>query len=370
MKRLSIIFPILSIAILLVVVLWYFSPSGKHFRFAYLSDADLVALTSRETQDASAWLELGKRMELRKMNREALSDYLHATEADPKKQSAWEGVARMATVQHEPVTAHDAAEHLLIIAPRDGASLGIAGRTLYLVGDREAARDTLKEAVALNPKDAPNWNALSQVLIDVHILDEAVQAAQTATRLSPDTAEYYVTLSRAERLLSRPQDALSAIRQARKLAPDNSEVLLEAGTLATLTVRSATEKTEAKNILFAARDGLKGTNREVEPLRLLGQCYLSERQYSRAQSLFEECLRVAPGDSAAQFSLSRVLALQGRTAEAQALTKRYSNETEYQLTVRQLQMRLKREPNRTDLRNRLKALQASHNTTSPGSPYP
>jgi tetratricopeptide (TPR) repeat protein len=351
---------LLLVILVTAALVWFASPAGLARRLARMSDADLVAYTARIPGDVPALLELARRMERQGMDGEALADYRKAADADPKRGDAWAGVARLAVKQRDPDAAREAATKVMRVSPADPKALRDAGEALLAVGDVNGARDALVNATAAAPGDAAAWDALARVQTERGSYSDALRAGEQAIRLAPDVASYHLHLATARRLSADAAGADRALAEASRLAPDDGDVLLEQGVLRAGTARTAEEKLQAEATLVKARVRLRGTPREAEALRRLGQWYLAAGKLPEAQTTLEACLRLAPGDSAALFALSRTLALRGRSAEADALMKRYAEQADLYLAVRQLRMRMQREPDRADLPRRLGDLLAAH----------
>jgi protein O-GlcNAc transferase len=338
---------------LIAGAIWWNHPSTQERRLARADTATLMEKAVLSPDSEPILFELARRMEQDGVREEAEKRYVQAGKGKPERARGWVQASRLAEQRGDPALAIEYAEEGTRRA--DGAAEAFLrlGEVYRKLGGWDRSLDALKEAQRREPENAQIWDSLAMTYLERKLFSEAEKASRTAIRLQSGRPEYFLRLSSALRQLNHLAGAEEAVQTALKLSPDLPEALTEYGIILTLNARSQEDFQKAEGFFRKAIQSLSGDAKSYTPTFQLGLLLLSQRRYHAAEEQFRRALQIRPSDSAAGFALSRTLQLMGRKKEAQTLLLKYQRISDYRQTVRELNMRLAREPDRAELANSL-----------------
>jgi tetratricopeptide (TPR) repeat protein len=143
--------------------------------------------------------------------------------ANPNTVDGWILMARLRLALDQPEPALDAASRAIpLAAPDDARPLGLASRSLTMLGRHEEAVTMGYRAVIAEPRN-PLWHdriAWALLAADRQIAD-AEQAARTAIGLDPNEAHYYFTHGVTLDVLGHVDQARQALLISLRMEPEN-----------------------------------------------------------------------------------------------------------------------------------------------------
>ena len=214
------------------------------------------------------------------------------------------------------------------------------------LGQPEQAVDAALRYVAQAPEDLDGARLLARIEIGARRPERAVAALTKVVDAGASDAQTLDLLGRAYALQGKTQEAASSFQGAAALAPTNSDILTrlgstrmqlgdsEAATAAfekSLTLRPAQQ--DAGEALVAAAlgagdaekaqvalDRLRGQNGNTEAVAMLtGMVRLARMDLEGARAQFAETVKAFPASNPAKLNLAKVLLLQDRRPEAEAV---------------------------------------------------
>ena len=165
-------------------------------------------------------------------------------------------------------------ERIIFLAPNNADAHNNLGNVLEGLGKSDEAEACYRKAIELRPDHANAFNNLGVILSARKMMAEAVDAYRTATELAPDSVDFRYNLGNALRKSGALNEAVLVFREAIVLRPEHN----------------------------GAWQGLART-------------YLMSDRRDLAAEVYEEWLRLYPGDPAILFSLS---ACRGEDAPSRA----------------------------------------------------
>ena len=210
-------------------------------------------------------------------------------------------------LQRDPRLAAEQANEILKSAPGHPHARLILGAAHRIAGHTQWALDALEPLAKEQSRSAPVQLELAMARSAAGRGDEAIAALRRATQLKPDSAD-------AWRLLADQLDAAGesgAADQARarylKAATKDPRLLDAAAALVENDLPLADSRLRAQLVQRPT---------DVAALRMLAEVASRLRRYADAQSLLEECLKLAPSFDAARHNYAVVLNRQGKAAAA------------------------------------------------------
>lgn len=338
---------------------WLHSSVGHRFWLHHLSLAELLRYALHHNRDTEAYIELASRMEAQGHYEEALQDYLHAARQCPS-QKAWLGAIRCAQQTLAPAQTLLLGQEMVRALPSSSQAWAAIGKLYLDIGDRLKAAQMFQKAVACNPQDSEAQYGLSTALYQSEDLQDALVAAQKAVSLSPNHLPYLLNLATILQQLGQPARAIAILKQAERISPRNPIVLASIGKLLATTAISRSEQQYAAQLLQESVDKLTDPLQAAQAYYQLGQLNLQIGKLSEAEHSFYHVLQNFPNDTQTLFALGRTLALEGKIAESKQVLARFYTESQFRITLSQLQMRIARQPNHAELWARLAQLYAKH----------
>jgi tetratricopeptide (TPR) repeat protein len=201
----------------------------------------------------------------------------------------------------DPAAAAAEAAALLQEHPDSAAAALLLGTARHSCGETQAATQVFATLARAQPHSALIQLEYARALAAAGEHSAARAALQRAVELQPHLAEAWRELSLLDATAGEPLACDRAYaRYAALVHPDRE--LLEAENL----LRGA--RLEAAEALLRRR--LRRSPHDQGALRLAGECAALREDFAEAERLLGECLRLAPGDSAARLELVRAYSAQ------------------------------------------------------------
>ena len=232
---------------------------------------------------------------------QAIAAVEHQISRTPDNLAARKLLAKLALRQQQPARA---AEVLAASRQLDAEALDLLGDAYVATGQRELALEAARKASGLTPEDTRRLTRLAALQLGQGESAQAVQALGRVLDATPETIPATAEAAAPAPAAGQPQGAAKGPTQAQAAA-----ALVQAALQAGEVDRAA-----------AALERLR--QMKADPLdlaRLSGMVKLAQIDLEGARAAFEEARTLDPKAAGPRIDLARVLALQGRTAEATAL---------------------------------------------------
>jgi tetratricopeptide (TPR) repeat protein len=144
-------------------------------------------------------------------------------------------------------------EEALRLDPQYTQAALYLGRTQQVLGDENAARQSLERAVALDPDRMEARLGLASVLLDVGDLDEAVRQLTVVSQREPGNGMAWYLLSQAYAREGAYPQAVSAGRTAITLTPANAEAHLWLAEALRMSEQCGAARTQYETYLSLSR---------------------------------------------------------------------------------------------------------------------
>lgn len=313
----------------------------------------LLTYIAQHSKDADALNELANRMEKENHWGEALQDYQKAAQLRPSLESAWLGALRCAQRINDFQTLITIANQLKQTPYRTAKIWYELGRVYFQIGAIPQALNAYKSATKLDAQHTPSLDGLAKVYLHLGDAQHALDAAQKALRLCPHNISYLLDLATALQQTGQLERAKKVLLETLHLAPTNIEVMARWGQFLASTATSPSQQEQAAQQLQKAAQGLKDPTLLYSVNYSLGQTYLLLNRLKDAEQAFRRALQIKPDDTQTLFALGRTLSFEGRRGDAQKVLSQFHTESQYQLTLSQIQMRVARQPQSALLWTRL-----------------
>ncbi len=204
---------------------------------------------------------------------------------------------------------------------------------IALAANQSAEAETaFRRALELDAQHKRAHVGLAQVLLANHKVAAAITAAKAALAAGEDSALMYALLGHAQFRSQLNDEALASLTEALKREPNNSEAL-----------RDRAEVFLARNDAPRAATDLQvllAVEKSTSTMLRLAVLYRAARQYDEATKLYQQIAEAEPANQEARTALAEILIESGKAENA----------------IAQLEMLIKAEPNRADLRSQLATL--------------
>ncbi len=197
-------------------------------------------------------------------------------------------------------------------APNDLAGYKILARLQFAKRRPDLAAETLARTVPFGQADAEVYDLLGRAYAALGRNDDSVKAFQNAELLAPDDVGLQTRLAEARIGAGQAQSAMDDLEHTLQLAPTVPQVG-EALFFAALATGDLKKAAEAVDKVRSAQ----GATPVEENLQ--GLLKLAQLDQPGAAEKFSEIINIYPDFAPAQVNLSRVLAMQGQSAEAEKL---------------------------------------------------
>jgi predicted Zn-dependent protease len=201
-------------------------------------------------------------------------------------------------LESDPAAAAAEAVRILGSHPGHPAALLLLGTAHRACGDAQAAAAEFAALAAAQPHSAVIRLELGRALRAAGRDAEALVALERAVELAPDLAEAWRELSQLHAVRGDTAACDAAYAHYERLAPGDHRLSEAATALANERLTAAEE---------LLRHALARSPQDVAALRMLAEVASVREDFSQAEALLEECLRLAPGYSHARLDLAQVL---------------------------------------------------------------
>ena len=179
--------------------------------------------TKKSPNKARPYSNLGVALVERKMNEEALPNYLKALQINPNYAQAHFGLAALLEDKGET---NEAIKHYRIalqIKPNYEKCHNNLGLVLLEQDQKEEAKKHFKKAIEINPTFAKAYNNLGFAFYKEGRINEAVELYNTALEIDPKSANALLNLGNTMLMQGKTEQAIDFFYKAVKIKPDFAE---------------------------------------------------------------------------------------------------------------------------------------------------
>ncbi|NXT79942.1 TMTC1 protein, partial [Zapornia atra] len=248
-------------------------------------------------------------------NTEAIYHYKTALKLYPRHASA---LNNLGTLTKDVVEAKDYYRRALQLNPHHNRALFNLGNLLKSQGKKEEAVILLQDSIKYGPEFADAYSSLASLLAEQERLKEAEEVYKTGIENCPESSDLHNNYGVFLVDTGAPEQAVSHYRQAIRLSPTHHVAMVNLGRLH----RSLGQNKEAE---VWYKRALK-VSRKAEILSPLGALYYNTGRYEEALHVYREAASLQPSNKEIRLALAQVLAMMGRTKEAEKITNHILNE--------------------------------------------
>ncbi|KAM9389218.1 protein O-mannosyl-transferase TMTC1 [Phaethornis superciliosus] len=248
-------------------------------------------------------------------NAEAIYHYKTALKLYPRHASA---LNNLGTLTKDVVEAKDYYRRALQLNPQHNRALFNLGNLLKSQGKKEEAVILLRDSIKYGPEFADAYSSLASLLAEQERLKEAEEVYKAGIENCPESSDLHNNYGVFLVDTGAPERAVSHYRQAILLSPTHHVAMVNLGRLH----RSLGQNKEAEAWYKRA---LK-VSRKAEILSPLGALYYNTGRYEEALQVYREAASLQPVNREIRLALAQVLAMMGRTKEAEKMTNHILNE--------------------------------------------
>ena len=168
----------------------------------------------------------------------------------------------------------------------------------------------LQKSVAANPEDPQSHLALGKLQHRLEQYEAAISSFKTSAKLAPAAAPL-ISAANASLQLKRQEDVYAFLRRATNTEPKNFEVWMAYGA-------AALQYNDTRKAQRAFEKALTLAPNVSAPLIQLSNIFISEKQFAAAEAIFTKYARNFSHDPEFLIGWSRLLAEEGKKAEADA----------------------------------------------------
>ncbi|XP_016390792.1 transmembrane and TPR repeat-containing protein 1-like [Sinocyclocheilus rhinocerous] len=242
-------------------------------------------------------------------NQEAIYHYKTALRLYPRHASA---LNNLGTLTHQAEEAEVYYRRALDINPQHNRALFNLGNLLKSQGKEEEAERMLKESIRFGPHFADAYSSLASLYADQGHSKEANEIYTKGIENCPDSSDlhnnygvFLVDTGHGDRAAFHYQEAV-------RLKPSHYVAMVNLGRL----LRSSNDNKEAELWYKRALQVV----RKVDILTPLGALYYNTGRYEEALEVYREAATLQPDSTDIWLALAQVLAMAGRSAEAEKMT--------------------------------------------------
>ncbi|XP_059582473.1 protein O-mannosyl-transferase TMTC1 isoform X5 [Alligator mississippiensis] len=240
---------------------------------------------------------------------EAIYHYKTAVKLYPRHASA---LNNLGTLTKDLVEAKEYYRRALQLNPQHNRALFNLGNLIKSQGKKEEAITLLRDSIKYGPEFADAYSSLASLLAEQERFKEAEEVYKAGIENCPESSDlrnnYGVFLVDT----GAPEKAVSHYQQAIQLGPNHHVAMVNLGRL----YRSLGQNKEAEAWYKRA---LK-VSRKAEILSPLGALYYNTGRYEEALQVYREAAVLQPSNKEIRLALAQVLAMMGRTKEAEKMT--------------------------------------------------
>ncbi|NXB64969.1 TMTC1 protein, partial [Struthidea cinerea] len=248
-------------------------------------------------------------------NIEAIYHYKTALKLYPRHASA---LNNLGTLTKDVVEAKDYYRRALQLNPQHNRALFNLGNLLKSQGKKEEAVILLRDSIKYGPEFADAYSSLASLLAEQERLREAEEVYKAGIENCPESSDLHNNYGVFLVDTGSPERAMSHYRQAILLSPAHHVAMVNLGRLH----RSLGQNKEAE---VWYKRALK-VSRKAEILSPLGALYYNTGRYEEALQVYREAAALQPSNKDIRLALAQVLAMMGRTKEAEKMTNHILNE--------------------------------------------
>ncbi|NXC13545.1 TMTC1 protein, partial [Corythaeola cristata] len=224
----------------------------------------------------------------------------------------------LGTLTKDVVEAKDYYRRALQLNPQHNRALFNLGNLLKSQGKKEEAVILLRDSIKYGPEFADAYSSLASLLAEQERLKEAEEVYKAGIENCPESSDLHNNYGVFLVDTGAPERAVSHYRQAIHLSPTHHVAMVNLGRLH----RSLGQNKEAEAWYKRA---LK-VSRKAESLSPLGALYYNTGRYEEALQVYREAASLQPSNKEIRLALAQVLAMMGRTKEAEKMTNHILNE--------------------------------------------
>ncbi|NXO74112.1 TMTC1 protein, partial [Phainopepla nitens] len=248
-------------------------------------------------------------------NIEAIYHYKTALKLYPRHASA---LNNLGTLTKDVVEAQDYYRRALQLNPQHNRALFNLGNLLKSQGKKEEAIILLRDSIKYGPEFADAYSSLASLLAEQERLKEAEEVYKAGIENCPESSDLHNNYGVFLVDTGSPEGAMSHYRQAILLSPAHHVAMVNLGRLH----RSLGQNKEAE---VWYKRALK-VSRKAEILSPLGALYYNTGRYEEALQVYREAAALQPSNKDIRLALAQVLAMMGRTKEAEKMANHILNE--------------------------------------------
>ncbi|XP_066039986.1 protein O-mannosyl-transferase TMTC1 isoform X2 [Chamaea fasciata] len=224
----------------------------------------------------------------------------------------------LGTLTKDVVEAKNYYRRALQLNPQHNRALFNLGNLLKSQGKKEEAVILLRDSIKYGPEFADAYSSLASLLAEQERLKEAEEVYKAGIENCPESSDLHNNYGVFLVDTGSPERAMSHYRQAILLSPTHHVAMVNLGRLH----RSLGQNKEAE---VWYKRALK-VSRKAEILSPLGALYYNTGRYEEALQVYREAAALQPSSRDIRLALAQVLAMMGRTKEAEKMTNHILSE--------------------------------------------
>uniref|UniRef100_A0A671WG25 dolichyl-phosphate-mannose--protein mannosyltransferase n=1 Tax=Sparus aurata TaxID=8175 RepID=A0A671WG25_SPAAU len=218
----------------------------------------------------------------------------------------------LGTLTQSPEEAENYYRKALDINPQHNRALFNLGNLLKSQGKEEEAVTLLKDSIRFGPHFADAYSSLASLYAEQKRFAEASEVYLEGIENCPDSSDLHNNYGVFLVDTGEGELAAAHYQQAVRLKPAHYVAMVNLGRL----LRSSNENKEAESWYKRALQ----VTRKVDILTPLGALYYNTGRYEEALQVYREAAALQPDSTDIWLALSQVLAMAGRTKEAEKMT--------------------------------------------------
>lgn len=242
-------------------------------------------------------------------HQEAIHHYTTALRLYPRHASA---MNNLGTLTRNPEEAEHYYRKALDINPQHNRALFNLGNLLKSQGKEKEAETLLKDSIHFGPHFADAYSSLASLYAEQKRFAEANEVYLKGIENCPDSSDLHNNYGVFLVDTGEGELAAAHYQQAVRLKPAHYVAMVNLGRL----LRSSNENKEAESWYKRALQ----VTRKVDILTPLGALYYNTGRYEEALQVYKEAVALQPGSTDIWLALAQVLAMAGRTKEAEKMT--------------------------------------------------
>uniref|UniRef100_A0A8C9YZM5 dolichyl-phosphate-mannose--protein mannosyltransferase n=1 Tax=Sander lucioperca TaxID=283035 RepID=A0A8C9YZM5_SANLU len=242
-------------------------------------------------------------------HQEAIHHYTTALRLYPRHASA---MNNLGTLTRNPEEAERYYRKALDTNPQHNRALFNLGNLLKSQGKEKEAETLLKDSIHFGPHFADAYSSLASFYAEQKRFAEANEVYLKGIENCPDSSDLHNNYGVFLVDTGEGELAAAHYQQAVRLKPAHYVAMVNLGRL----LRSSNENTKAESWYKRALQ----VTRKVDILTPLGALYYNTGRYEEALQVYKEAAALQPDSTDIWLALAQVLAMAGRTKEAEKMT--------------------------------------------------